>query len=255
MTPFERLVGIMARLRSENGCPWDREQTHESLRPYLIEEAYEVLEAIDRKDDTALCEELGDLLLQVVFHARLAAEASRFTIDDVANAVNDKLIRRHPHVFGDVDAKTASEVLVNWEKIKQSEGQGKRSILDGLPDHLPALLKAYRIQEKAARAHFDWDDVQDVFDKVQEEIEELREAHASENKKALEEEFGDLLFSLVNLARHLKVTPEDALRRTIQRFADRFRYIETALERNGERLEDATLQRMDALWEEAKRKE
>ena len=201
MSPFERLVSIMQTLRSENGCPWDREQTHETLRPYLIEEAYEVLDAIDAKDDSELKVELGDLLLQVVFHAQLAREDDRFTIDDVAEAVSEKLIRRHPHVFGDVKADTSDQVLTNWEKIKQNEkGNRNKSVLDGLPSHLPALLKAFRIQEKVARVNFDWEDVREVFGKVREEIAELEEAHAGRDQQSLEEEFGDLLFSMVNLA-------------------------------------------------------
>ena len=256
MTPFEKLVSIMSTLRSENGCPWDREQTHDTLRPYLIEEAYEVLDAIESHDDKSLREELGDLLLQVVFHAQLASETARFSIDDVADSIVEKLIRRHPHVFGDVKADTPHEVLNNWEKIKQAEDtSGRKSILDGLPGHLPALLKAYRVQEKVARVNFDWDDIRDVFGKVHEEIDELQEAHTHQDQTKLEEEFGDLLFSLVNLARHLKVTPEDALRRTIQKFMDRFKYVEETMNLKGESLEDSTLERMDELWEEAKRLE
>ena len=234
MSNFEKLVSIMETLRSDKGCPWDREQTHESLRPYLIEEAYEVLDAIDTKDDNELKIELGDLLLQVVFHAQLAHEEGRFSIEDVSGAVTEKLIRRHPHVFGDVKADTSDQVLENWEKIKQREkGPGKKSVLDGLPSQLPALLKAFRIQEKVSRVNFDWQDVKEVFGKVREEIYELEEAHDSTDQAAQEEEFGDLLFSMVNLARHLKITPEDALRFTNEKFIKRFNYIEEKMALNG----------------------
>jgi len=256
MSNFEKLVSIMETLRSDKGCPWDREQTHESLRPYLIEEAYEVLDAIDTKDDNELKIELGDLLLQVVFHAQLAHEEGRFSIEDVSGAVTEKLIRRHPHVFGDVKADTSDQVLENWEKIKQREkGPGKKSVLDGLPSQLPALLKAFRIQEKVSRVNFDWQDVKEVFGKVREEIYELEEAHDSTDQAAQEEEFGDLLFSMVNLARHLKITPEDALRFTNEKFIKRFNYIEEKMALNGESMDDATMERLDLLWEEAKRLE
>ncbi|MEE2709717.1 MAG: nucleoside triphosphate pyrophosphohydrolase [Gemmatimonadota bacterium] len=256
MSNFENLISIMKTLRSDKGCPWDREQTHESLRPYLIEEAYEVLDAIDAKDDNELKIELGDLLLQVVFHAQLAHEEGLFSIDDVSSAVSEKLIRRHPHVFGDAKADTSDQVLTNWEKIKQSEkGPGKKSVLDGLPSHLPALLKAFRIQEKVARVNFDWQDIKAVFGKIREEISELEEAHDSTDQAAQEEEFGDLLFSLVNLARHLKVTPEDALRFTNEKFIRRFNYIEEKMSLTGESMDDATLEKLDLLWDEAKRLE
>ncbi|SVB71988.1 uncharacterized protein METZ01_LOCUS224842 [marine metagenome] len=256
MSNFENLISIMKTLRSDKGCPWDREQTHESLRPYLIEEAYEVLDAIDAKDDNELKIELGDLLLQVVFHAQLAHEEGLFSIDDVSSAVSEKLIRRHPHVFGDAKADTSDQVLTNWEKIKQSEkGPGKKSVLDGLPSHLPALLKAFRIQEKVARVNFDWQDIKAVFGKIREEISELEEAHDSTDQAAQEEEFGDLLFSLVNLARHLKVTPEDALRFTNEKFIRRFNYIEEKMSLTSESMDDATLEQLDLLWDEAKRLE
>ena len=257
MTPFEELVDIMAKLRSEAGCPWDREQTHQSLRPYLIEEAYEVLDALDNGEDGDFRDELGDLLLQVVFHAQIANEEKRFDIHDVARAINDKLVRRHPHVFGDTRADTADEVLTNWEKIKREEkgDEGRRSVLDGLPAGMPALLRAYRIQEKVARVNFDWDDVKEVLEKVSEEIVEVRRALENGDRAEIEEEMGDLLFSLVNLSRHLNVPPEDALRRSNDKFIRRFRYIEAALELKGENLERATFEELDALWEEAKGKE
>jgi tetrapyrrole methylase family protein/MazG family protein len=257
MSPFEELVSIMTRLRSPTGCPWDREQTHLTLRPYLIEEAYEVLDALDNRDDGDFRDELGDLLLQVVFHAQIATEEQRFDIDDVARAINDKLVRRHPHVFGNTRADTADEVLTNWEKIKREEkgGKSRKSVLDGLPAGMPALLHAYRIQEKVARVNFDWDDVQAVLLKVGEEIDEVSKALEQGDKKKIEEEMGDLLFSMVNLSRHLNVPPEDALRRSNDKFMRRFRYIEAALELRGENLERATFEELDALWEEAKQRE
>ena len=257
LTPFEELVEIMAKLRSDGGCPWDREQTHQTLRPYLIEEAYEVLDALDNRGDGDFRDELGDLLLQVVFHAQIAAEERRFDVHDVARAINEKLVRRHPHVFGDTRADTADEVLTNWEKIKREEkgSEDRKSVLDGLPAGMPALLRAYRIQEKVARVNFDWDDVKEVLEKVGEEIDEVRRALEKGDRAKIEEEIGDLLFSLVNLSRHLNVPPEDALRRSNDKFIRRFRYIEAALELKGDSLERATFGELDALWDEAKRRE
>ncbi len=252
---FTELVEIMARLRGDNGCPWDREQTPESIKPYLIEETYEVLEAIDEQDPVKLKEELGDLMLQVVFHAEMADEVGAFTITDVLAAINDKLRRRHPHVFGEVKAETAQEVLFNWEQIKQGERQrakGQASLLDGVPRELPALLRAHRLQEKASRVGFDWKGAQEVFRKVQEELEELRTAMEAQASDRMESELGDLLFALVNLSRFIAVNPEEALRKTIARFISRFRYIEEELARRGRSLREATLQEMDALWAEAK---
>lgn len=248
-----KLVEIMAKLRSADGCPWDREQTHESLRPYLIEEAYEALDAIDEANDEHLREELGDVLLQVVFHAQIAHETGRFDFDEVEAAIVDKLIRRHPHVFGNEEATTSAQVLRNWEKIKQAEqGERRRSVLDGLPRQLPALLHAFRIQEKVAEVNFDWNDVRDVLAKVREEIDELEEAIDGKVRERMEQELGDLLFSVVNLSRHIGIAPEDALRKSNQRFSERFRYIEKALELKGERIEQASFERLDELWEEAK---
>ena len=257
MPPFENLVKIMAKLRSEKGCPWDREQTHKTLRPYLIEEAYEVLDALDNGTENDFCDELGDLLLQVVFHAQIATEEDRFDIGDVIQAINDKLVRRHPHVFGDTEVATADEVLANWEKIKKEEkqNQGRESILDSLPPNMPALLRAYRIQQKVARVSFDWNNVQEVLLKVREEIDELSTAIKQANKENIEEEIGDLLFSIVNLARHLNLPPEDALRRTNDKFIRRFQYIEASLELQGENIERATFDELNNLWEEAKLKE
>jgi len=255
---FVELVEIMARLRGEGGCPWDREQTHESIKPYLIEETYEVLEAIDEQDPAKLCEELGDLALQVVFHARMAEEAGRFTVADVLQAITEKLIRRHPHVFGAAQADTTQEVLFNWEEIKRAErtkATGTASALDGVPRELPALLRAHRVQEKASRVGFDWKEAAEVLRKVEEELQELRDAMEQRTAERMEAEFGDLLFSLVNLSRFLAVNPEEALRKTIARFIGRFRFIEEALAQRGRSLKDSTLPEMDALWREAKAQE
>jgi tetrapyrrole methylase family protein/MazG family protein len=255
---FGELVQIMARLRGENGCPWDREQTHASIKPYLLEETYEVLESIDENDPAKLEEELGDLALQVVFHAQMADEAGLFTIADVLRGINEKLRRRHPHIFGDVKADTAQEVLFNWEQIKKLErekAQVRASLLDGVPRELPALLRAHRLQEKASRVGFDWNEARQVFQKVEEELAELRAAMESEQPDRMEAELGDLLFSLVNLGRFIAVNPEDALRKTIARFIARFQYIEEELARRGTAPGQVTLEEMDALWDEAKRRE
>lgn len=252
-SPFSRLVEIMVRLREEGGCPWDRQQTHETLKAYLVEEAYEVIDAIDRRDDLHLREELGDLLLQIVFHAQIASEEGRFDIDNIIEETVAKLIRRHPHVFGDLVVKSTDELLANWERFKRTEMKKDGStILAGVPKELPALLRARRIQEKASRLGFDWNKIEEVFAKVDEEIEELRSASASHDPRAIEDEIGDLLFAVVNLSRFLYICPEDALRKTISRFIERFRYIEEGLKRQGKEVEEATLDEMEALWQEAK---
>jgi len=244
-------VYVMKILRGENGCPWDHQQTHESLKPYLIEETYEVIESIDRNDDEELREELGDLLLQIVFHAQIASEEERFTIDDVAAGIVKKLKRRHPHVFGETEVKDADEVLKNWEHIKKEEG--KHSVLDGVPDTLPALLKARRVQEKVGRVGFDWEGLDGPLRKVQEEIEELKNAVDEGNKSRIDEEFGDILFSLVNLSRFLKIDAEESLRKTVGKFSKRFRYIEEQVKKRGDRpIDDYSLDELDSLWEEAK---
>lgn len=250
MSLFEELVQIMAHLRAEDGCPWDREQDHKSLRPYLVEEAYEVLDALDRDDDRDLREELGDLMLQIVFHAQIAREENRFDIEDVLRTHIHKLKRRHPHVFGDTTVSGPDQVVANWEEIKRREG--KRSVLDGVPRHLPALLRAYRVQEKAAGTGFDWEDVEGAFSKVEEELKEFRDACARQDTGQVEEELGDLLFSLVNVARFMGIYPEDALRKTVDKFIRRFRFIESQIERTGRRLDTASIEEMDALWEQAK---
>mgnify|MGYP001594587906 CR=1 FL=1 len=252
---FDELVRIMTRLRGEDGCPWDRQQTHESIKPYFVEETYEVLEAIDEGNAGKLCEELGDVMLQVVFHARMAEEAGLFGIGDVVKAITEKLVRRHPHVFGDVQADTAQEVLFNWEQIKKTEREqatGKASVLDGVPRELPALLRAHRLQEKASRVGFDWKEAREVVKKVEEEFAEFRAAMEGEQPDRMEAELGDLLFSLVNLGRFIAVNPEEALRKTIARFIARFQYIEEELAHRGKTPGQVTLEEMDALWAEAK---
>lgn len=251
---FEGLVKIMERLRGPQGCPWDREQTRESIRPYLIEEAYEVLEALDEGDLGKYREELGDLLLQVVFHAQIAAEQGEFTIDDVLRAISEKLIRRHPHVFGGATMTTAEEVLTHWEAKKSAERRAQGgSALDGVPKELPALLRAHRLQEKAKRVGFDWKEAREVFGKVEEELRELKTAAEKGEAGPVEAELGDLLFALVNLSRFFRVNPEEALRKSIDRFIARFRYIEQEMARQGKDLKEADLQEMDKLWEEAKK--
>lgn len=254
--PFDRLVKIMARLRGDGGCPWDREQNHESLKPYIIEEAYEVLEAIDEKDMELLKEELGDLLLQTVFHSRLAEEAGIFNVNDVLTGICDKLVRRHPHVFGESDADTSEKVLKQWKEIKKVEkaGEAEKPLLErAAPAGLPALMRAMKVQEKAASAGFDWEGWEGAFDKVEEELRELRQAFERGEKDKVEGELGDFLFSIVNTSRHLNVDAEEALRKTIVKFIRRFTHIETTLARNGKKLADATLAEMDKLWDEAKK--
>ncbi len=253
---FDRAMTIMRRLRAPGGCPWDAEQTHDSLKRYLVEECYEVIEAIDNGDDALLKEELGDLLLQPLFHAAIAEERGSFTIDDVLETLADKLVRRHPHVFGDEQIRTSDEQVANWEKIKKEEkGEERRSALAGVPPHLPALLKAQKITEKAARVGFDWEHVDQVFAKVLEELHELEETLTSRDQERMEAELGDLLFAIVNLGRFLSVNPEDALRKTITRFSTRFAHVEDTLHGRGVQLKDATLDEMEALWQEAKKKE
>lgn len=256
---FEELVDVMKRLRAPEGCPWDREQTHDSLKPYMLEEAYEALEAIDLRDDDELCKELGDVLLQVVFHAQIADEEQRFSIDDVAGSIVEKLVRRHPHVFGDVQVKDAKNVLENWEEIKKQErrdaGQQQPSHLDGIPKSLPALMRAQRVQSRAARQGFDWPNAEGALDKVEEEFAELRQAQSDQSTEAIEDEFGDLLFSVVNTARFLQINPEDALRRSVDKFERRFRAIESELNKSDRSMRDTALSELDELWDEIKRRE
>ena len=248
----------MKVLHAPGGCPWDREQTHESLKPYFLEEVYEALEAIDSGSDEHLKEELGDVLLQVVFHAEIADREGRFTIDDVIRGIVAKLKRRHPHVFGDVVADNSEQVMKNWEQIKRGEKRERKdggSVLDGLPKDLPALVKARRIQEKVSRVGFDWEHTEEVMLKVEEELRELKDAREEKDPARIEEELGDLLFAVANLARFVSVCPEDALRKTIEKFRRRFQYIESELPKRGKKLGEASLEEMDALWEEVKRGE
>ncbi|HBT20681.1 MAG TPA: nucleoside triphosphate pyrophosphohydrolase [Peptococcaceae bacterium] len=251
-TSFEGLVEILARLRGPDGCPWDKQQTHESLKRYLIEETYEVIEAIEENDVNKLKEELGDLLLQIVFHARVAEEQGKFNIFEVIEEIKEKLIRRHPHVFGNQVVKDASEVNINWEKIKRKE---KRDgpFLD-VPRSLPALLRAEKIQKKAAEVGFDWPDIKGVWDKIDEELGELKSAVSMGSFEQQVSELGDLLFSVVNLSRFLKIDPEEALSRTINKFIKRFNYVEKRLKEEGKKPEGTSLEKMDELWDESKKK-
>ena len=250
---FEELVEIMENLLGEKGCPWDKEQDHNSLRQYLIEEAYEVIEAIDTENYDELKEELGDLLLQIVFHSELARKNKKFDIYEVIGGICDKLIERHPHIFGDVKVSGSREVLINWEMLKKSQKREKgKSILSGVPKELPGLLRAHRIQEKAARVGFDWSNFNDVLNKVEEEIKELREISDTQDINRIEEEIGDMFFALVNVARFKGVNSEYALRKMIDKFIRRFNYIETKAEKLGKELKDMTLKEMDDIWEESK---
>lgn len=254
---FTELVEIMSRLRAPGGCPWDREQDHASIKPYLIEEAYEVAEAIDDGDFDELRKELGDLLLQVVFHAQMASEAGHFSISDVVAAINEKMVRRHPHVFADAKADDADTVLRNWARIKAEErkGSGDDSTLAGVPRGLPALLRAHRLGEKAAHVGFDWPDVSGVLAKVEEELGELREALASGEAAAIEAELGDILLALSSLGRHAGAHAEEALQRASDRFAKRFRALEADLAAAGRDIHAATPEELDAAWNRAKAKE
>ncbi len=249
---FEKLVEIMERLRSPSGCPWDRKQNFSTLRQYVIEEAYEVLDAIDEKDFRKICEELGDLLMQVVFLSQLAKEKNRFDINDVIKAITEKMLRRHPHVFGNEIAKTPDDVLKRWGRIKKAEG--RKFLLQGIPGHLPALLQAYRIGEKAAHVGFDWIKREDVLKKIEEEIKELKIALKKRNKKAIGEEIGDILFSIVNLARWLRKNPEFLLRKTNKKFIKRFTEMEKILKRKKKDIHEVELEELDRLWEMTKKK-
>lgn len=258
MESFDQLAQIMARLRAPDGCPWDRAQTHESLRPYLIEESAEVLDAIAQNDPRALCEELGDLLLQVVFHAQLAQEASEFSLDDVCQSIGEKLLRRHPHVFGDALARSADDVKPLWDEIKRGEkaarGETPASALDGVPSSLPALSAALQISKKAAKVGFEWPDEASVWDKVREEIGELASARdQNESPQRQAEELGDLLFSVVNIARWRRVDPELALRDVNAKFKARFEKMEALASSRGQALPDLSPDEWETLWQSAKK--
>ena len=253
---FAKLVELMARLRGPDGCPWDRKQTTESLKPFLIEECYEVIDALDEGDPQKVREELGDLLFQIIFHARIAEENGQFTIRDVIDANLEKMVRRHPHVFGDAQLSTDKEVLANWEEIKKKEkGADQRtSILEGVPRHLTSLLRAHSLQERAAQVGFDWSRIDEALPKLDEEMEEFKESLKKEDAAGIEEELGDVFFMLVNISRFLGINPEDALRKTISKFIRRFRFIEENAAGEGKQLGDMTLDEMERLWQEAKGK-
>ncbi|MEO9886078.1 MAG: nucleoside triphosphate pyrophosphohydrolase [Balneola sp.] len=246
---FEDLVELVSILRKE--CPWDKKQTHYSIKDNLIEEAYEAIEALDSNDFVEFKKELGDLLLHVVFHSNIADETQTFDIGDVVYSLMEKLIRRHPHVFGETNVSDDGEVAENWENIKLKEG--KKSTLDGLPSHLPALIRAQRMQEKAANVGFDWPEWSLAWEKLEEELLEFKEALSAKDANASSEEFGDVLFSMVNVARYFNLVAEDSLRKTNKKFETRFRYIETELKKQDKALKDATLEEMDILWDEAKK--
>lgn len=249
---IQPLVDVMRVLREPDGCPWDREQTHKSIRSNMIEEVYEYLEAVDADDINGMREELGDVLMQIVFHARIAQEAGSFDLQDVIDEVTEKLINRHPHVFGDVYCETSDQVLVNWEAIKKQEKTERKHVLDGVTQGLPALLRAYKLQSKAAKVGFDWDNAEDVWAKVQEELGELQEALSSGDKAAAESELGDVLFALVNYGRFYKIEPEVALNGTNNRFAARFNYVEQQVENSGRDWSSFSLAELDRFWDAAK---
>lgn len=254
---FQQLVEIMARLRAPGGCPWDREQTFDTIKPYTLEETYEVLDAVDRRDWGELSEELGDFLLQAVFYAQMADEQKLFGIGDALDAINQKLIRRHPHVFGEESAQSAGDVKRIWSEVKAAEkkekGKEQHGLLDSVPRAAPALVEAQQISSRAAGVGFDWNTVEQVIEKLHEELAELDEARRGASQAELENEIGDLLFVLVNLARFVKVDPEQALRRTNSKFRQRFGYIERKLAERGKKPKDANLEEMEELWQEAKR--
>jgi MazG family protein len=255
---FQQLVAIMARLRGPGGCPWDREQTFDSIKPFTLEETYEVLDAIDHRDWGELAQELGDFMLQAVFYAQMASEQRLFRIEDALDAINQKLLRRHPHVFGGESAGSADEVLSIWGRVKDAEPKAERKLatglLGGVPRALPALVEAQQIASRAAAVGFDWQNPEQVLDKLHEELAEFATARRNAAQDELEDELGDMLFVLVNLARFVKVDPEQALRRTNAKFRTRWSHIEARLGEQGRKPEDATIDEMEALWQEAKRR-
>ena len=250
--PFTKLLNIVSQLRGPDGCPWDKEQTHKSLLPYFLEEAYEVIEGVEAGDMNSLKEELGDVLLHVVFQADIAQKNSEFTIEDSLNHVNEKLVRRHPHVFGDKKADAAFHAKQNWESAKHKEKK-RKSRLDGVPETLPALTRAQRLQEKASYTGFDWENIEQVWGKINEEIQELKEAQTNGIKKHIEEEIGDVIFSIVSLSRFLKISAESALRKTNRKFTRRFKAVEDELKNRGKTVEDSNLEEMDTIWNEVKK--
>lgn len=252
MEAFGRLLDVLDELRVK--CPWDRKQTNESLRPNTIEEVYELCDALVKNDQKNICKELGDVLLHVVFYAKIGSETGAFDIKDVCDKLCEKLIFRHPHVLGEVKADTAEQVSENWEQIKMKEKDGNKSVLSGVPDALPSLIKAYRIQDKARNVGFDWEDREQVWEKVKEEIGEFESEVATMDKEKAEAEFGDVMFSLINAARLYKINPDNALEHTNQKFIRRFNYLEEHTIKQGRNLTDMTLEEMDAVWNEAKKK-
>ena len=250
LSQFATLVEIIARLRAPDGCPWDRKQTHASLRENLLSECYETLEVLDEADASKLCEELGDLLLQIVLHAQIAREAEEFEIGDVIESINAKLIHRHPHIFGSTKVKDAEEVMVNWESLKEEEREAGVSMLEGVPKQMPALGYSLEVQKRVARVGFDWKDVEGVIDKLVEEVGELKQAESREEK---EQEFGDVLFTLVNVARRLGVNSEAALQGANNRFFQRFAYMEALCRQRGVSFRELSFEEQNALWEEAKK--
>lgn len=250
-----RLIEIVKRLRAKDGCPWDRDQTHESLKPYLLEETYELLESIDLADHRMLCEELGDVLLHIVMHSEMASETGQFALDDVIRGVSEKMVRRHPHVFGDVKVSSVKEVWETWDKVKKDERKhgSSVSIMDSVPQNLPALIRSDRLQKRAARIGFDWDSVAGAWDKVHEEIREIEEIMTSTNDESqLAEELGDLLFSVVNVTRKLDIDAEEVLRQSNKKFMRRFKYLEQAAHERGLDLKHLNSEQLEALWVEAK---
>ncbi len=256
MTSIDKLIDIVSTLRGENGCDWDKEQTIESIKPCLIEEAYEVVDAIMEQDRDSLKEELGDLLLQVVFLSQICAEDGQFTIDDVANGISEKLIRRHPHIFGDSKASGSKEILSQWEEIKKEErkakGKEKTSVLDGVPKSLPEMTKSLRMHEKASRVGFDYEHIDDAFAKIEEELGEVLDAYKNSTPEHTEEEIGDLLTVVINFARLLKIDPEVALHKSNNKFKNRFGYIEQSAAKINKNIKDMTIAEMEALWQESK---
>jgi tetrapyrrole methylase family protein/MazG family protein len=251
---FKELLSIMEKLRGEKGCPWDKEQTRESLKPYIVEEAYELLEAIEENDPEKIKEELGDLLFQIVFQSQIAGENKEFDMSDIIDKIAKKMVSRHPHVFGNTTCSTSDEVVAQWEVQKKREGKLRESILEGVPETLPSLLRAHRLQKRAAGVGFDWERIDDVLKKLDEELKEFKEALGTKNKDMIEDELGDIFFMLVNISRFIGVNPEDAHRKTISKFIHRFRYIEMKAAEQGRKLSDMTLDEMDKLWDEAKGK-
>jgi tetrapyrrole methylase family protein / MazG family protein len=256
---FEELVKVVKKLRSPEGCPWDREQTHESIRHYLVEETYELIEAIEEKDSNLIQEELGDILLHVVMHSAIAEENASFRLEDVIKQISEKMIRRHPHVFGDVEVSSVEDVWKNWDAIKKEEKKSEdkaksTTLLNAIPKHLPALLRAERLQKRASRSGFDWADVSGAWQKINEELSEINDAIEKQDSQKIHEEIGDLLFAVVNVARKLDIHAEEALQDGNKKFFNRFTYVEKETIKNNSTLENSTLEELDVLWNEAKAK-